>query len=73
MSTLFDELIYFSFRCAVHFHDHQNKMMPLMKLSIFADLSKVLSFASTLIDQLITFEITISSIGSIIITSKAKT
>jgi hypothetical protein len=27
------------YECVVHLHDHQNKMVPLMKPSIFVDFS----------------------------------
>jgi hypothetical protein len=38
MNTLFDETIHIMPGYAMHLHGHWNKMMPLMKPSILADL-----------------------------------
>ncbi len=44
MGTLPDETIHITPRCTMHFHGHWNKMVPLMKTSIFADLSNGVKF-----------------------------
>jgi hypothetical protein len=43
-STLLDERINIILRCAMHLHDHRNKVMPLLKPSILADLSNGAKF-----------------------------
>ncbi len=43
-STFLDETIHIMFGCAVHLHGHRNKMVPLLKLFIFADLSNDIKF-----------------------------
>jgi hypothetical protein len=37
MGTLLDETIHIMLECVVHLHGHRNKVMPLMKLSIFVN------------------------------------
>jgi len=44
MGTLFDETIYIMSECVVHLHGHQNKIVPLMKLSILIDLNNGAKF-----------------------------
>jgi hypothetical protein len=39
MGTIFNEIIHIMLRCVVHFHDHQKKMMLLMKPFIFMNLN----------------------------------
>ncbi len=39
-----DETIHITLECVVHFHGHQNKMVPLMKPSILADLNNGTKF-----------------------------
>jgi hypothetical protein len=39
ISTLPNEIIHIIFGCAMHLHGHRNKMVPLMKPSILADLN----------------------------------
>jgi hypothetical protein len=43
-STLFDETIHITLKCAVHFHGHRNKVVPFTKPSIFADFSNGTKF-----------------------------
>jgi hypothetical protein len=73
MSTFLDETIHITSECVVHFYDHRNKMMLLMKPSILANFSNALNFAITPIGQLMTFEVTVSRVGSITITLVMKT
>jgi hypothetical protein len=47
MSTLFNEMIHITFRCIVHLHGHQNKMVPFIKPLYFWILAMVLSFTTT--------------------------
>jgi len=44
MDTLLDETIHIMLGCTVHRHGHQNKVVPLMKPSILADLSNGTKF-----------------------------
>jgi hypothetical protein len=46
MGTLLDETIHIMLECVVHLHDHRNKMVPLMKLSILTDISNDIKFCS---------------------------
>jgi len=39
MSTLLDDIIHITSRCTMCLRGHQNKVVPLMKPSIFVDLS----------------------------------
>ncbi len=64
-STLFVEMIHIMPECVVHLYDHQNKVMPLIKPSIFVDLNNGVKFHSCTANQLMTLEATISLIGSI--------
>jgi hypothetical protein len=44
MSTFLNEMIHIMLECIVHLHGHQNKMVPLLKPSIFANLSNGVKF-----------------------------
>jgi len=46
MNTFFDEIIHIVHGCVVHFHGHQNKMVSLMKSSIFVDFNNGVKFCS---------------------------
>jgi hypothetical protein len=46
MSTFLDETIHIMPRCVVHFHGHQNKMVPFMKPSIYRDFNNGIKFRS---------------------------
>ncbi len=41
-----DEMIHITLGGVVHFHGHQNKVVPLMKLSILAGLNNDIKFCS---------------------------
>jgi hypothetical protein len=43
-STLLEEMIHIISWCTLHLHGHQNKMVPLMKLFLLADLSNGAKF-----------------------------
>ncbi len=43
-STILDESIHITFGCAMHLHDHHNKVVPLMKPSIFTNLNNGVKF-----------------------------
>ncbi len=73
LSTFLNTTIHITPTCNVHLHGHQNKMVPLMKPSILANLNKALSFAITLISQIMTFETIVSRIESITTTSVTQT
>jgi hypothetical protein len=68
-----NEMIHISLRCVVHLHDHQNKMVPLMKPLYLWILTMVLRFATTPIGRLMTFEATVFRIRSVTTTSTTKT
>ncbi len=44
--TIPDEMIHITFKCTMQLHGHQNKVVPLMKSSILADLSYDVKFCS---------------------------
>ncbi len=46
MGTLLDEMIHITPRCVVHLHGHRNKVVPLMKPFILANLSNGANFRS---------------------------
>jgi hypothetical protein len=46
MSTFPNEMIHIAFGCAMHLHGHRNKVVPLMKPSILADLNNGVKFCS---------------------------
>jgi hypothetical protein len=73
MGTLPDEMIHITPKCIMHLHGHQNKVVPLMKSFIFADLNNGVKFYSYTISWLMTFETTISHIELITTTSAMKT
>jgi hypothetical protein len=64
-NTLFVEMIHIMPECVVHLYDHQNKVMPLIKPSIFVDLNNGAKFHNYTTNQLMTHEATISLTGSI--------
>jgi hypothetical protein len=68
MATFFNETIHIMPGCIMHLHGHWNKVMPLMKPFILVDFSNALNFAITLVSQPMTFEATISHVGSVTIT-----
>jgi hypothetical protein len=43
-STLLNEMIHIMPRCAMHLHDHENKVMPFLKPFILADLNNDAKF-----------------------------
>jgi hypothetical protein len=43
-NTFLSEMIHIMFGCVMHLYDHSNKMVPLMKPSIFADFSNGIRF-----------------------------
>ncbi len=46
IGTFPDETIHITPRCVVHFHGHQNKVVPFMKPSILVDLNNHTKFRS---------------------------
>ncbi len=42
--TLLDEMIHITLKCVMHLHGHWNKVVPLMKPFILADLSNGVKF-----------------------------
>jgi hypothetical protein len=45
-NTLLDKMIHIMFGCTMHFHGHQNKVVPFMKPFIFVDLNNGAKFRS---------------------------
>jgi hypothetical protein len=72
-STFSNETIYITPKCIVHFHGHWNKMVLLLKPSIFVDINNGAKFCSCIASQLMTFETTVSRVRSITTTSIMKT
>ncbi len=70
MNTFLDETIHIMPKCNVHFHGHQNKVVPLMKPFI---LTMTFIFTIAPNGQLMTFKATISHVGSITTTLARKT
>jgi hypothetical protein len=68
-NTLLDETIHITPECNVHLHGHQNKMVPLMKPSIFV---MTLSYAIAHVGQLMTFKATVFRVRAVTITSATK-
>lgn len=74
MGTFFDEMIHITFECVVHLYGYRNKVMLPMKLFILVDLSygaKFFIIAPS--NWVMTFEIIVSYVKSIINTSTTKT
>ncbi len=46
MGTFLDDTINIMPKCAMHLHDHHNKMVPFMKPSIFVDFNNGVKFCS---------------------------
>ncbi len=46
MNTFLDETIHITPKCAMHLHDHWNKMVPLVKPSILVDLNNGVKFCN---------------------------
>jgi hypothetical protein len=46
MGTLHDETIHIMHGCVVHLHGHRNKMVPLLKPSIFVDFNNDTKFCN---------------------------
>ncbi len=46
MGTLLDEMIHITHGCAMHLHDHRNKTVSFMKLSILANFSNDIRFCN---------------------------
>jgi hypothetical protein len=44
MGTFLNEMIHITPRCAMHLHGHRNKVVPLMKPSIFVDFNNGVKF-----------------------------
>jgi hypothetical protein len=45
-STFLDKMIHIMFGCVMHLHGHWNKVVPLMKPSIFGDISNGTKFCN---------------------------
>ncbi len=45
-STFLDETIHIMLGCVMHLHDHWNKVMPVLKLSILANFTNNAKFRS---------------------------
>ncbi len=65
-STFSIETIHITPKCVVHFHGHWNKMVLLLKPSIFVDLNNGAKFCNCTASQLMTFETTVSRVEVVI-------
>ncbi len=72
-STFLDEKIHITLECVVHFHGHQNKMVPLMKLLYMQIIAMALNSKVAPISQLMAFEDIVFYVELIITTSTMKT
>jgi hypothetical protein len=73
MSTLLDETIHITLACVVHLHGHWNKMVPLMKPFILADINNNVKFHNCTCWLIMTFVATIFHVKSIATTLVTKT
>jgi hypothetical protein len=71
-STIPNEMIHIMLGCALHLHDHWNKVMPLLKPSIFANLNNGAKFRSYTCWWLITLKATLYCIMLVTTTSTMK-
>jgi len=71
--TLPNETIHITPEYTMHLHGHHNKVVPLMKPFIFADLNNGVKFYNYTTSWLMTLETTISHIELVTTTSAMKT